>query len=575
MAENIPAKKEDSEDKFIKSRIQAQKNKLDKWQTLWEQVRTFVAPLRDDLYNKKTKGSQRSDQIYDTTAVAACRKLASGLYAHNISTSQSDWFSFQPRQTFILEHPPVKRWFAQLNEAVVLDVMASNFLLESHIALHDLASYGTCCLYVSKNSSKDGLFFKAHPIGSYSFDCDENGFPSTVYVKYKKTASQLIDKFGKENVSSRIREADIKRQRTGHDEEFTVWHIVGKKKKSGIPSKFGKKKDKFPYFSAYYEEESGQTLQGNGYQSQPYIVARFYKNNHEDFGHSPATEAMPDIKDANATKHLLRYATGSHIKPPLFVPSNGVVDLKRLNLQPDGKNEYNSSMGGDKPFYLPPSGNPPLGWEELNDIRNSIKQAFYWEMFDTLGAKTNMTALEVSERIEQQLELFAPTQGRIQSELFTPLLERSMNLVTDYKNIPPPPKVVEQNPDYDIIYRSKLSLSIQNVQTKGFVKVLNMLAPYIQSKPEMLDNYDFDQAARDMAYAENVPAKWIKPASQVQQERQQRAKQKKAQQQQQLKMKMMEEGIQNADKLEKVMEKAETPEGQNMLAELRKQAGKA
>jgi hypothetical protein len=58
-----------------------------------------------------------------------------------------------------------------------------------------------------------------------------------------------------------------------------------------------------------------------------------------------------------------------------------------------------------------------------------------------------------------------------------------------------------------------------------------MLLPYANIRPEMLDNFDFDEITRDMARNDGLPARWLMDEEMVAQMRAQRAQAAQAQMQ--------------------------------------------
>ena len=55
-----------------------------------------------------------------------------------------------------------------------------------------------------------------------------------------------------------------------------------------------------------------------------------------------------------------------------------------------------------------------------------------------------------------------------------------------------------------------------------------MLLPYANIRPEMLDNYDFDEITRDMARNDGLPARWLMDEGMVAKTRAQRAQAQQA-----------------------------------------------
>jgi hypothetical protein len=78
-------------------------------------------------------------------------------------------------------------------------------------------------------------------------------------------------------------------------------------------------------------------------------------------------------------------------------------------------------------------------------------------------------------------------------------------------------------PEPDIAYNSRIALAIKQLENAAFVRTSEMLLPYAQIKPDMLDNFDFDEITRDMARNDGLPARWLMDEEMVAQQRAARA----------------------------------------------------
>ena len=78
-------------------------------------------------------------------------------------------------------------------------------------------------------------------------------------------------------------------------------------------------------------------------------------------------------------------------------------------------------------------------------------------------------------------------------------------------------------PEPEIAYNSRIALAIKSLENAAFVRTSEMLLPYAQIKPEMLDNFDFDEITRDMARNDGLPARWLMDEEMVAQQRAARA----------------------------------------------------
>jgi hypothetical protein len=283
----------------------------------------------------------------------------------------------------------------------------------------------------------------------------------------------------------------------------------------------------------------------------PYAVARFVKGTNEIYGRSPAMRCLPEIKCLNKMDNTILKGAEMAVLPPWFVPDDGSSQYN-YRMTPGSVNFYKSTNPNSKPEPMRTGGDIGLGIELLTRKEQKITKAFYNDLFEILAQrKQNMTATEVLERVEEKLDSFAPTLGRLMTELFTPAIERCVGIMARAGEYPPPPPVLLDYPDYEIEYISKLALAVKKLQTKGFLETMDIVGLMAQNKPEILDNFDFDKVAQGVSKFNGVPNDWLRPEKQVNEIRETRAEA----QAQAAQAQMMKEAAETLPALQKETEK--------------------
>jgi hypothetical protein len=85
-------------------------------------------------------------------------------------------------------------------------------------------------------------------------------------------------------------------------------------------------------------------------------------------------------------------------------------------------------------------------------------------------------------------------------------------------------------PDPAISYSSRLALALDQLGMNGFERQLETDLVIAQTRPDILDNYDFDRITRDRARSNGMPAAWMLDGEEVAATRQARAEAAQAQQ---------------------------------------------
>ena len=141
-----------------------------------------------------------------------------------------------------------------------------------------------------------------------------------------------------------------------------------------------------------------------------------------------------------------------------------------------------------------------------------------------------ITATEAEIRNEGKLIPFAPIAGNLHTDI-KPLIHRVFGLLLRRGELPEVPRILLENPSYRIEFVSKIALSLRKLESLGWLQTEASLANIAQIKPDVMDNFDLDGIARDVAAVNGSAPKWIVPVKDRDAVRRQRAEQQQAQQQ--------------------------------------------
>jgi hypothetical protein len=136
-----------------------------------------------------------------------------------------------------------------------------------------------------------------------------------------------------------------------------------------------------------------------------------------------------------------------------------------------------------------------------------------------------MTATEVMARLQQMMEMFAPTLGRLQADLLDPLIQLTYSTLGRNNMLPPPPVELE-GADLDVEYIGPIPRAQKNERAQSTSMWINELAQLDSVAPQlaMLDTVDADAVARGLGYDRGVPAKMMRTEDEVGEIREARAK---------------------------------------------------
>ncbi|MCK4867079.1 MAG: hypothetical protein KAT39_03440, partial [Alphaproteobacteria bacterium] len=156
----------------------------------------------------------------------------------------------------------------------------------------------------------------------------------------------------------------------------------------------------------------------------------------------------------------------------------------------------------------------PLAREMQADVREQIFAAFFRNVLNLPTDGPAMTATEVVERKEEFVRTIGPVFGRLEADYMAPMVERAFGILLRQGKFPPPPEEL-QGQEISFEFASPVEKVRRQLDTMNAVRTIEMIAPFVQADPAIMDNFNGDEIARDAAEFNSMPASWLKPKAEV------------------------------------------------------------
>lgn len=504
----------------------------------FQAIEKFIVPYRGEFFKPEQSMLEvewRRRYIYDSTAPVACDTLASKIHT-NLTSPSIRWFELRFRNDKINDMQGAKEWIEQVQDEIWQALLESDFNMEIAETYLDLCSFGTAILFEEEISEEnwEGITFTAIPVKNGYFEMGADDNVLRVYRRLQYTRLQLKDAFPDYDFDEYLSNSDEANVDEKHDVIFCVYKREDGKQYDG--KRINPMKREYGY--KYVLHQSAEVLKEGGYYEMPAYVARWKKVSGADWGHSPAFICLSDVLQLNETVQVTSQARIKEVDPPMKSTERGLVT--DLDLTTGGLTMVMEMDELDR--LLPPN---PLAYSdiEIERLQDSIRSTYFTNKLD-LKDSPAMTATEVMARLQQMMELFAPTLGRMQADLLDPLIEKTYRTLGRNNRLPPPPEGLEEV-DLDIEYTGPIPRAQKNERAQSMSMWVSELAGYSQVIPEILDTVDTDAIARGLGYDRGVPAKMMRTEAEVQEIRMQRAKQ----QQKAIEMQQLEQASKAAKNL--------------------------
>jgi hypothetical protein len=469
----------------------------------------------------QTPGDSKRRKVFDDTAIRDSQDMASGLSSAFIPTGQR-FFGLRMTNKALDKQDEVRRYLSYATDALHEEMFTSNFILQINETIRSLGVFGTGCILSEFDAPTNKLNYRDYDISLYQI-CENNlGTVDTIYLTFSLTTKQSEQEFGRDRLSKSIKEALDKPEMYNHPWEFI--HCV-RPRRSRNPRLLDNRNMKFE--SVYVCVKDKYVIDEGGFEEFPFAVPRWMKSSHEVYGRGQGTEALEDVKTLQQMMKDFLECGNKWSRPPLEV-----VDTFEgsVNLTPGAVN-YVRQIDSIRAINPGAIGNFPITKEMLEFQQEKIHKAFFRDIFVQLAdlSGDRRTTVEIVERLREGLRRLALPTARLQSELFNPLITRSLMLMIRNGKIEPPPSILG-DADFSIEYVGELSLALQSQQSQGFQRWAQFVGSMAALNPDVLDLIDWDDATRRQGDSYGVNMEDISTPEEVDAKRQARAQQQQQQQ---------------------------------------------
>jgi len=495
------------------------------WEIHWEEIAERVLPRHMGFVGERTKGEKKTQKVFDSRPMIALDRFAAVMDSM-LTPRQSEWHGLRATIDSLNEDREVRDWFYQVNKILrgARYSPKANFSGQNSERWISMGAFGTGVLFIDFEPGV-GLRYKSVNLKDVFLMENHQGMVDTVFRRFEYTARQAAQRWGADNLPEKIAKAlkDPKKI----DKEFPFIHIV--KPRLDFDDSREDVRGK-PWESVYIsKDDKEQVGENSGYGTFPYSISRYVTAPDEVYGRGPAMMALPDIKMLNEMSKTDIRAVHKLIDPPLLLHDDGIMGNggMSVNLTPGGLNFGGVNRDGRQLIQpLQTGARVDINEQKMEQRRGSIDNAFLVTLFQILVETPRMTATEALIRSQEKGMLLTPTMGRQQSEALGPQIEREIDLLMQHNVLPPLPQaLIEAEGQYEITYESPMSRMQRAEELVGVQRTMELLTPFAQFNPDVMDIFDPDALAQLTAEVSGVPMPVLRQADEIASIRQNRARQ--------------------------------------------------
>ncbi len=498
----------DSRAKDIYDRQQQLEGDRAVWDAHWTEIAERVLP-RQDEFTKKTvvEGRKNTEKIFDATALLALDKFASAVDSL-VTPATQQYHKLDPEDESLMEDREVRLYLDEVNKIIfrLRYRPMANFSSQAHECYISLGAFGTQGMFTDDILGV-GLRYKSIALSELYIAENQAGIVDYVHRKFPLTCRQAMQKF-----KDKCPEKVMKEYERHPFKKFDFIHCVA----PADEYKHGAQDYRaWPWRSTYIFPETKEFISESGYRTFPYSVSRHVTAPRETYGRSPASMVLPDIKSLNEMEKTMLRAAHKIVDPPLLLFGDGI--LSAFNARPNALN-YGGVDANGKQLVVPlqTGAHLPIGLEMADQKRGVINSAFYVTLFQILVDNPQMTATEALLRAQEKGQLLAPTMGRQESEFLGTQIVREIDIASAAGLLPPMPKRLrDRGGRIKVVHTSPLSRLRRADDAVAISRTMEMITPFAEHDPSILDTFDGDALTREIADINGVPIKVLRTIEQV------------------------------------------------------------
>lgn len=496
------------------------------WEPYYRELSRAFDPSRQRF--EKDHANQKFNynrQMIDPYPTMAARTLSYGMMA-GVTNPTMPWIKLNVADKDLNEFHSVRVWLDEVAKAMLAQFQRSNFYNVMPSLYSDLGIYSMGNVVMQADMGTV-LRFSHCPVGSYRIANGATGTTETWAREHRMSAQQMIEKFGRDNVSSQVQSAyDSK----NYKQAFTVRHLVAPR--MNLNPKMADAKN-MAFMSAWWEDgaNDGKLLRESGFDSKPFINPRWEAVGNDAFGSfGPGMIALGTARGLQKDHKTRFEAQDKMVNPPLNVPMS--MRNNRASLVPGGVN-YVPDMNMGAKIESVYNVNYPINdvLNVIQDSRQLIDQAFFANLFLMLTGieRSGVTATEIAKREEEKLLMLGPVLNRLNEEALDPVVERMFTEMNRRQLLPEAPEELE-GLDIEIEYVSIMAQAQKMVSVGSIERGVSFIGNLAGAKPEALDKLNVDSVVDEYWDVIGASPASLNSDEQVEQIRQARMQQMQAEQ---------------------------------------------
>lgn len=458
----------------------------------WDEVRKFENPDADEFFGRRSPGAKTRQFIVDNVAEQAGDLLAGALHGH-LTQPGTRWFDLRVEGLDRLDDEAAL-WLEDTTDKLyrALERPGATFGSTMGDSFVSDVFFGTSVTYIADRPGAR-ILFQPRPLAESLIAQNADGKVDTLYRRWRWTAREAVQEFGK---AAGAKVVDAAGDEKRADNKFEFVHAVFPRA-DRVHGRIDARNMEFA--SVWVNVDEKHEIRQSGFEEFPYVVSRWKRRGDDRlYGRSPGMTALPDVKYLQRLKRAQIRGLEKIVDPTLMVADDGVIGP--VSLASGGiitvRSEYLTNRQ-EAVRALASGARPDVAAEEVQAVHQAIQSAFYNHLLQ-LSRDPRMTATHVLKLDEETLRVLGPFLGAQQEEKLDPAITRTYAILSRRGAfLPPPPSLAGRS--LRVEYQSPMMRAQRLSEVTAAAQLGEVLAPYADRNPAIMDNFDDDDIARNVA----------------------------------------------------------------------------
>ena len=471
------------------------------FEPIWREITDYIYPRLSGWDYSVDSDITAGEKIFDGTAIACLTKLSDGIFGWLVSPS-IDWLKVAPKDRKDEDNKPFMEYLRDI-ELYLYDVFnRSNFYDAASEAINTGCAIGTSVVYAEEAERLNRpVYTSLHPREVYISE-NEYQEADVLYRLLEMTARQCVATFG-DKMGKKFTEDAHKKP----EEKVRILHAIFPRGTFGIIS------DQKPFASVYLLMGSGRNIGSGthavlidegGLDFQHFEAWRFRRSSGQTYGTCPSMDSIYDVKTMNLMAKTLLDAAQLAARPPMYGPES----LRGNSRIRPGSFTYGPM--GAKPEPIVSTMSYPIGMDAYERRAAIVREHFKTDYFQSISqiqqSSRDRTATEIMEIKAESAAVLGSVIGRIQSEFLEPLVRLTLLIEKNAGRLPKPPAELDPSLEFSFQFVGPLAQAQRKyIRVNGYMNGLSQATQLAQMAPDVLMNFDFNHAAREIAIANGYP----------------------------------------------------------------------